>query len=79
LILAAGDRAAEVVAPLAAAHGVRVHQIGIDGRLCWNSLTNSVEFWFLEFQFGIGRIEAPPPAGYLSPAQLRERFGPEAG
>jgi hypothetical protein len=79
LILSAGDRAAAAVAPLAAAHGVRVHQIGVDGRLCWNPATNGVEFWFLEFQFGIGRIDAPPLPGYRSPAELRERFGPEVG
>jgi hypothetical protein len=78
LVLSAGDRAAAAVAPRAAAHGVRVHQFGVDGRLCWNPATNSAEFWFLEFQFGIGRIDAPPP-GYRSPAELRERFGPEAG
>jgi hypothetical protein len=79
LVLSAGDRAAAAVAPLAAAHGVRVHQFGVDGRLCWNPATNSAEFWFLEFQFGIGRIDAPPPPGYRSPVQLRERFGPEVG
>lgn len=79
LVLAAGDRAAAAVAPLAAALGVCVHQFGVDGRLCWNPATNGAEFWFLEFQFGIGRIEAPPPPGYQPPAELRERFGPEAG
>ena len=79
LVLAAGGRAAAAVAPLAAANGVRVHQFGVDGRLCWNTETDSVEFWFLEFQFGIGRIDATPPPGYHSPADLRERFGPEAG
>lgn len=79
LILSAGDRAAEAVAPVAAATGVRVHQLGIDGRLCWDPATQSIEFWFLEFQFGIGRIDAPPPAGYQTPAQLRERFGREVG
>jgi hypothetical protein len=79
LVLVAGDRAAAAVAPLAAAHGVRVHQFGVDGRLCWNRATNNVEFWFLEFQFGIGRIDASPPPGYHSPAELREHYGPEAG
>ncbi|HJZ58055.1 MAG TPA: hypothetical protein VKE74_24145 [Gemmataceae bacterium] len=79
LVLSAGDRAAAAVAPLAAAHGVRVHQFGVDGRLCWNPATNGVEFWFLEFQFGIGRLDAPPPHGYRSPTRLRERFGPEVG
>ena len=79
LVLSAGDRAAAVVAPLAMAHGVRAHQFGIDGRLCWNPATNGAEFWFLEFQFGIGRIDAPPLPGYHSPAELRERFGPEVG
>lgn len=79
LILSVGDRAAAAVAPLTAAHGVRVHQFGVDGRLCWNPATNHVEFWFLEFQFGIGRIDTPPLPGYRSPAELRERFGPETG
>jgi hypothetical protein len=78
-VLSAGDRAAAAVAPLAAEHGVRVHQFGVDGRLCWNPATNCAEFWFLEFQFGIGRIESPLLPGYQSPAELRERFGPEAG
>ena len=35
-VLSAGDRAATAVAPLAAAHGMRIHQFGVDGRLCWN-------------------------------------------
>jgi hypothetical protein len=78
LLLLAGDRAATAVASLAAAHGVRVHQFGVDGRLCWKPATNRVEFWFLEFQFGIGRIDVPL-RGYRSPAELRERFGPEVG
>jgi hypothetical protein len=78
LLLLAGDQAAAIVAPLAAAFGVRVHQFGVDGRLCWNPATNRVEFWFLEFQFGIGRIDVPQP-GYRSPAELRKRFGPEVG
>jgi hypothetical protein len=78
-IVLAGARAADAVVPLAALQGARVHQFGVDGRLCWNPTTKSAEFWFLEFQFGIGRIDAPPPPGYLSPAQLRERFGPEVG
>jgi hypothetical protein len=79
LVLSAGDRAAAVVAPLAAAYGVRVHQFGVDGRLCWNRVTGRVEYWFLEFQFGIGRIDAPLPPGYQPPAELRGRFGPESG
>ena len=58
---------------------VRVHQFGVDGRLCWDPATNGVEVWFLEVQFGIGRIDAPPLPGYRSPAELRERFGPEVG
>ena len=78
LLLLVGDRAAAAVAPLAESLGVRIHQFGVDGRLCWNSATNRVEFWFLEFQFGIGRIDLRLP-GYRSPAQLRERFGPEVG
>src|SRR5437016_5922739 len=78
-VLAAGELAVAAVAPLARENGVRVHQLGIDGRLCWNSATSRAEFWFLEFQFGIGRIDGPPPPGYQSPAELRERFGPESG
>jgi hypothetical protein len=53
--------------------------ITIDARLCWNPATNSVEFWFLEFQFSIGRIDAPLPPEYRSPVELRKRFGPEVG
>ncbi|HEX4613142.1 MAG TPA: hypothetical protein VH092_33445 [Urbifossiella sp.] len=79
LILSVGDRAAAAVVPHLAASGVRVHQVGVDGRLCWNSEAQTVELWFLEFQLGIGRIAAPPPPGYLPPAELRARFGPEAG
>jgi hypothetical protein len=79
LVRSAGDRAAAAVAPLLAEHGVRVHQFGVDGRLCWNPETNSAELWFLEFQFGIGRIDGLPLPGYRSPAELRERFGPETG
>lgn len=79
LVLSAGDRAAAAVAPVMTEHGVYVHQIGIDGRLCWNPATAGVEFWFLEFQFGIGRIDGLPLPGYRSPAELRERFGPEVG
>lgn len=77
-ILAGGDRAAAVVAPVAAGQGVRVHQFGVDGRLCWNPAANRVEFWFLEFQFGVGRTDVPL-LGYRSPADLRDEFGPEAG
>lgn len=78
LVLLAGDLAATAVAPLAESNGVRVHQFSVDGRLCWNTATNRVEFWFLEFQFGIGRIDIPR-LGYRSPAELRERFGSEVG
>jgi hypothetical protein len=78
VVLSAGGQAVAVVASLAGAHGLRVHQFGVDGRLCWNPETQSAEFWFLEFQFGIGRIDAPPP-GYRTPVELRERFGPEVG
>ena len=78
-VLSEGDRAATAVAPLAEAHGMRTHQFGVDGRLCWNPVANRVEFWFLEFQFGIGRIDGPTPSGYQSPAELREQFGPEVG
>jgi hypothetical protein len=79
LVLSTSDRAAVAVAPLAEANGVRVHQFAIDGRLCWDPATARVELCFLEFQFGIGRIDGLPLPGYRSPAELRERFGPEAG
>jgi hypothetical protein len=78
-ILSAGDRAATVIAPIIAAHGLRVHQFGVDSRLCWNHETNEVECWFIEIQFGIGRIDGPTIPGYRSPGELRERFGPEVG
>lgn len=79
MVLSAGERAASAVAPFLTGHGVRVHQFGVDGRLCWNPATANVEFWFLEFQFGIGRIDGLPLSGYRPPAELRERFGPELG
>lgn len=78
-IISVGDRAAAVIAPLASANGVRVHQFGIDGRLCWNPVTDRVEFWFLEFQFGIVRIDGLSLPGYQSPDELRAWFGPERG
>ena len=74
----AGDRAAAAVAPLVEALGVRVHQFAVDGRLCWDAELRRVEFWFLEFQFGIGRPGVPLP-GYRPPTDLCDRFGPEVG
>lgn len=78
-IRAVGELLAEAVLPFAALGGVRVHQFGIDGRLCWNPVTDEAEFWFLEIQVGIGRIDGPPPPGYETPPELRRRFGPETG
>ena len=61
-----------------------MHQFGIDCRLCWNTTTERAEFPFLEFQFGIGRIDraamgSVPIAGYMTREELRQRFGPEIG
>jgi hypothetical protein len=78
-ILAAGDRIREVLIPLIEARAARVHQFGIDCRLCWNAVAGEVEFPFLEFQFGIGRIDAPAFAGYKTRAELKTLFGPESG
>jgi hypothetical protein len=78
-ILSTGNRAATVIAPIIAARGLRVHQFAVDSRVCWNREANEVECWFLEFQFGIGRIDVPTIPGYRSPSELRERFGPEVG
>lgn len=78
-ILAAGDRIREVLIPLIESRASRVHQFGIDCRLCWNAATGEVEFPFLEFQFGIGRIDAPAFAGYKTRAELNTLFGPETG
>ncbi|MBN9118576.1 MAG: hypothetical protein J0I06_05385 [Planctomycetes bacterium] len=76
-ILAVGDRLRAVVVPLIEARG-RVHQFGIDCRLCWNTSTGRVEFPFLEFQLGIGRIDVPL-AGYKTRGELLRLFGPEIG
>lgn len=83
-LLDAGDRVRAAVVPLVEAVGVRVHQIGIDCRLCWNPEAGRAEFPFLEFQLGIGRIDwaevgVPAFPGYEPPDRLRLRFGPEAG
>ncbi len=82
-LLAAGDRLRSAVVPLVESRGARVHQFGIDYRLCWNSDEGRAEFPFLEFQFGIGRIEPPAlgPAlvGYKTRAELAALFGPETG
>jgi hypothetical protein len=83
-LLDAGDRLRAAVVPPVEARGVRVHQIGIDCRLCWNPMTGRAEFPFLEFQLGIGRVDwaevgVPAFAGYATPEHLRLRFGPEVG
>lgn len=83
-ILTAGDGLRAAVVPLVESRGARVHQFGVDCRLCWNTEADRAEFPFLEFQFGIGRIDwselgSPAFAGYETPEQLRSRFGPEAG
>ena len=77
-LLTTGDRLRAAVVPLLEAHGARVHQFGIDCRLCWNATAERVEYPFLEFQFGIGRIDLPLP-GYRTRAALAHQFGPEAG
>jgi hypothetical protein len=80
-LLAAADRLRAVVVPLLVARGARVHQFAIDYRLCWNPAAGRAEFAFLEFQFGIGRIEGsalgPGLAGYRTRSELAELFGPE--
>jgi hypothetical protein len=82
-MLAAADRLREVVVPLIEGAGARVHQFGIDCRLCWNAGEGCVEYPFLEFQFGIGRITppalTPALAGYRTRAELVRAFGPEVG
>jgi hypothetical protein len=83
-IFAAGDRVREVIVPAVEASGATVHQFGIDLRLCWDAALGRVEYPFLEVQFGIGRIDwgelgEPSFAGYRTPAELRELFGPELG
>jgi hypothetical protein len=77
-ILAVGDRIREKLVPLIESRA-RVHQFGIDCRLCWNAATGEVEYPFLEFQFGIGRIDQFAPAGYKTRAELRALFGSEVG
>ena len=77
-IFTSADRLREAVVPLLEASGARVHQFGIDGRLCWNATTRRAEWPFLEFQFGIGRIDVPL-AGYRTRADLAAQFGPESG
>jgi hypothetical protein len=81
-VLATGERIGTAFAALVTASGVRVHQFGIDCRLCWDAAARRVEFPFLEVQFGIGRIDpdevgADTLPGYRTPDELRARFGPE--
>ena len=79
-ILASGDRIRAALVPLIEVCGARVHQFGIDSRLCWNARSGRAECHFLEFQFGIGRID---PAvlnhgaliGYRAPKELEARYG----
>jgi hypothetical protein len=82
-LLTAGDRLRGAVVPLLETRGARILQFGIDCRLCWNPVSGRAEFPFLEFQFGIGRIDpsalGPALAGYKTRAELITRFGPETG
>lgn len=83
-LLAAGDQLRVALLPLVEASGARMHQFGIDCRLCWNATTRRAEFPFLEFQFGIGRIDrgemgTAPFAGYRTREELGRLFGPEVG
>jgi len=73
------DRLREMLVPVLEASGTRVHQFGIDCRLCIDPRTGGAEFPFIEFQFGIGRIDWHPFADYRTPEQLRECFGLEIG
>jgi hypothetical protein len=72
-ILAAAERLRAAVVPFVEAGGERVHQFGIDGRLCWDAVAGRAGWPFLEFQFGIGRVEAPL-AGYRTRAELAAQF-----
>jgi hypothetical protein len=80
-ILAAGDQLRAKLVPLIETSGARIHQFGIDCRLCWNPTIGQVEYPFLEFQFGIGRIDPPVSGsalgGYKTRDELIRRFGPE--
>ena len=83
-LLTAGDRLRAAIVPAVESSGGRVHQLGIDCRLCWNAGEGRPECWFLEVQFGIARIDwadlgTRPFAGYKTGAELRAEFGPEVG
>ena len=83
-LLAAGDRLQAAIIPAVEARGARIHQFGIDCRLCWDSSAGPAEYPLLEIQFGIGRVDwpalgAPPFAGYKTGTELRRLFGPEVG
>jgi hypothetical protein len=83
-LLAAGDRLQAAIIPAVEARGARVHQLGIDCRMCWDPGTGRVEYPLLEIQFGIGRVDwsaigEPPFAGYKTGTELRGAFGPEVG
>lgn len=77
-LLAACDQLRAAVVPQAEARGARVHQFGIDCRLWWNARAERAEWPFLEFQFGIGRIDLPL-AGYKTRDELVRLFGAEVG
>lgn len=77
-ILAAADRVRAELVPVLEASAVRVHQFGIDGRLCRAPAECGLRWVFLEFQFGIGRVDVPLP-GYRTRADLASEFGPERG
>jgi hypothetical protein len=50
--------------------------------LCWDAAAGRAEFPFLEFQFGIGRIDWPAlgsVAGYKTRQELVSLYGPEVG
>ncbi|WP_171475311.1 hypothetical protein [Frigoriglobus tundricola] len=83
-ILATGDQIRAALVPLVEARGAHVHQFGIDSRLCWNDEKDRAECHFLEFQFGIGRIDPSVLkqgglVGYRSPKELDAQFGADRG
>jgi hypothetical protein len=81
-ILDATEHLRSVLVPLVEACEARVHQFGVDCRLCWDAATGRAEFPFLEFQFGIGRIDGPAlesVPGYKTRQDLVSLYGPEFG
>ncbi len=76
--------AASCAVRLVEARGARVHQFGIDSRVCWDAGAGRAEFVFLEVQFGIGRIDRAAMGGegfpgYRTRGELGRAFGPEVG